>query len=102
MCLWKVIRPRQTAQWFVTEGYKAISVGDENWQKASFRQFIEAAPSKVEVTPTKRSWHDLLVGKQSFVVTGERGRYGFDVVRSKVIDVYAAPVYGGQEFIWTF
>lgn len=93
---WWVIRPRQTAHWFVTEGYKAISLDDENWERASFRQMIERDPAKVVVTPGKRSWHDYLVGRQTFFVTGERGRYRFEVVKGQVAgDPQYAPTYGG-------
>jgi hypothetical protein len=96
---WWVTLPRQTAQWFVTKGYRKTLPDEGNWTQASFQTMIERDPSKIVIAPGKRSWSDVLIGKQSFVVTGDEGRYRFDVLRGRITSgTYYAPVYGGQEF----
>jgi hypothetical protein len=92
---WWVNWPRQTAQWFVTEGYKAIPPGneeqdeedDESWDRSSFRRMIERDPSEVEVSPKERAWSDLLFGRQSFSVAGDSGPYLVCIVRGRVESV---------------
>jgi hypothetical protein len=77
--IWWVIRPRQTAQWYVTEGYKA-----DNREVTLFRQTIERDPSKSVLSSVKRSWYDCLVGRQSFLLENGGRCFRFDVVRGQV------------------
>ena len=104
---WWVNLPALGARQFVTAcqsenspDSQFSSVDSTEWETKSFRRMLRRDPKQVRITFVARTATDVIVGRQKCIVTGDRGRYRFTVLRGAVVKgPSAAFVYGGQSFI---